>query len=65
VLDLYAGAMRRSRIDETPYLRDVHKQHEFFSRHPHKNFYQNIRRDCRDFTADLAEKGKRRLRESF
>jgi hypothetical protein len=59
------GGLDHRRMDDMPYLRDVHKQHEFFCRHPCKNFYQNIRRAAREFTANLAAKGKCRLRESF
>jgi hypothetical protein len=60
-----AGGIDYRRVSDTGYLRDIHKQHEFFLRHALKNFYQNIRRAAREFSADQALQGKRRLRESF
>jgi hypothetical protein len=59
------GGIDFRRVHDTAYLRDIQLKHEYFSRHPAKNYYQNIRRAAREFSSDQAIQGKRRLRESF
>lgn len=51
------------RSTDVAYLRVHWERHQFFSRHPVKNFYQNVRRACNEWLANEAAEGTRR-RES-
>jgi hypothetical protein len=69
LLDLFSRdpddveAFDPTRATDVAYLRAHHERHQFFNRHPAKNFYQNARRASREWLSNQAAEGTRR-RES-